>query len=84
MEKITIEEILEPTGSVERAKAKLLAQNTLDKVYESIKEGDKKMARRRLDFLMGVLTTLVEVGIMDAIDTYPFIDEMGEELKEMN
>lgn len=83
MEKIKIEEIVDRKDSIEKAKATILAQGALAKVFESIDAGDKAMARRRLDYLMGVLTTLVEVGLMDAEEAYPFIDEIGENIKEM-
>lgn len=83
MEKITIEEIVNRKDSIEKAKATILAQGTLAKVFESIDAGDKATARRRLDYLNGVLMTLVEVGLMDAEEAYPFIDEIGEKIKEM-
>lgn len=83
MEKITIEEITEQEDNVERAKAKILAQSALGEVYDSIGAGDKEIARKKLDYLKGVLETLVAVGLMDAKDTYQYINEICEDVNEM-
>lgn len=91
MEKITYKELTAEaielvTADEEqqtRAKAIDFLRETIAAVKEYIKDEDKHGAKRKMDFLSGVLTAYAELDYIDLHDVFYLKDELREQISEM-
>lgn len=79
----TIELIIADEEQQARAKAISFLTETIAEVKEYIKDEDKHGAKRKMDFLSGVLMAYEQIDYIDLHDVFQIKDELREHISEM-
>lgn len=79
----TIELIIGDEEQQTRAKAIDFLRETIAAVKEYIKDEDKHGAKRKMDFLSGVLMAYAQIDYIDIHDVFQIKDELREQISEM-
>lgn len=79
----TIELIIGDEEQQTRAKAIDFLRETIAEVKEYIKDEDKHGAKRKIDFLSGVLMAYAQLDYIDMHDVFQIKDELREQISEM-
>lgn len=79
----TIELIIGDEEQQIRAKAIDFLRETIAAVKEYIKDEDKHGAKRKMDFLSGVLMAYAQIDYIDLHDVFKIKDELREQISEM-
>lgn len=79
----TIELIIGDEEQQTRAKAIDYLRETIAAVKEYIKDEDKHGAKRKMDFLSGVLMAYAQIDYIDLHDVFQIKDELREQISEM-